>query len=155
MNRIRELRKAKGLTMKKFGSIFSLSESTISLYETGKHYPDIETMKKFADFFEVSVDYILGREDSPSALVVADAGAATLDVTELRDLKNLIQKAIKQQSNYIKEENAATSVQRQIMELKEDRIKLHKRLLAMDDKELDKVEAIIELVEQMRKKEEE
>lgn len=64
MNKIRELRKEKKLTMKQLGAIFSLSESTISLYENGKHYPDMETMQKFADFFNVSVDYLLGREDA-------------------------------------------------------------------------------------------
>ena len=64
MNRIRMLRKEKGLTMKAFGSLFALSESTISLYENGKHNPDVETMQKFADFFNVTVDYLLGREDT-------------------------------------------------------------------------------------------
>lgn len=64
MNKIRELRKEKKLTMKQLGAIFSLSESTISLYENGKHYPDMETMQKFADFFNVSVDYLLGREEA-------------------------------------------------------------------------------------------
>ena len=64
MNKIRELRKEKGLTMKALGAKFALSESTISLYETGKHYPDIETMQKFADFFGVTVDYLLGREEA-------------------------------------------------------------------------------------------
>lgn len=64
MNRIRELRKAKKLTMKELGAIFCLSESTISLYENGKHYPDTETLFKLADFFNVSVDYLLGREET-------------------------------------------------------------------------------------------
>lgn len=71
MNKIRELRKEKGLTMKALGAIFSLSESTISLYENGKHYPDIETMQKFADFFGVTVDYLLGREEVQQKTPVA------------------------------------------------------------------------------------
>jgi len=66
MTRLRELRKSKKLSMKAFGEIFNLSESTISLYETGKHDPDLETMIQFADFFKVSLDYLVGRTDNPS-----------------------------------------------------------------------------------------
>ena len=63
MNNMRELRKKKGLTMKQLGAVVGLSESTISLYENGKHEPDIETMGKIADVLEVSVDRLLGRDD--------------------------------------------------------------------------------------------
>ncbi|WP_090118182.1 helix-turn-helix domain-containing protein [Cohnella sp. OV330] len=62
--RLRELRKRQGLTAKEFGSRFSLAESTISGYETGARKPDLELIEKFADYFEVSVDYLLGRSNS-------------------------------------------------------------------------------------------
>ncbi|MED1201984.1 helix-turn-helix domain-containing protein [Heyndrickxia acidicola] len=67
--RLRELRKKKGLTMKEFGNKFSLAESTISGYENGIRKPDIELVDKFADFFEVSSDYLLGRTDSPNPTI--------------------------------------------------------------------------------------
>ncbi len=63
MNKIRELRKLKKITMKELGQILNLSESTISLYENGKHEPDYATLKKIADYFMVSTDYLLGRND--------------------------------------------------------------------------------------------
>ncbi|OPH54979.1 hypothetical protein BC351_30120 [Paenibacillus ferrarius] len=59
--RLRSLRKKTGLTMKELGSKFNLAESTISGYENGARKPDIEIMEKIADYFEVSVDYLLGR----------------------------------------------------------------------------------------------
>lgn len=62
MNRIRELRKAKGLTMKELGARFGLAESTVSLYERGKHEPDLETLRNLSAFFSVTVDYLLGHE---------------------------------------------------------------------------------------------
>ena len=65
MERLKTLRKSKGLSMKELGSIFGLAESTISLYENGKRQPDKETILKFADYFGVSVDYLLGRDDAP------------------------------------------------------------------------------------------
>ncbi|KZE67655.1 DNA-binding protein [Fictibacillus phosphorivorans] len=62
--RLRELRKSKTkLTMKEFGRIFNLAESTISGYETGSRKPDMETIQRFADYFEVSIDYMIGRSD--------------------------------------------------------------------------------------------
>lgn len=60
--RLRELRKDKKMSMKELGAIFGLSESTISLYETGRRRIDTDMLQRFADFFEVSVDYILGRD---------------------------------------------------------------------------------------------
>lgn len=52
--------------MKEFGSRFGLAESTISGYENGTRKPDLETLSSFADFYEVTVDFILGRTDSPA-----------------------------------------------------------------------------------------
>ena len=63
MNRIRELRKAKGLTMKELGKELGLAESTVSLYERNLHEPDLETIRKLASFFSVTVDYLLGHTD--------------------------------------------------------------------------------------------
>ena len=65
-NRIRELRKARGLTMKQLGAVVELAESTISQYETGKRQPDNETLLRLGEFFGVPVDYILGN-DMPKA----------------------------------------------------------------------------------------
>ncbi|SDZ68776.1 Transcriptional regulator, contains XRE-family HTH domain [Evansella caseinilytica] len=67
--RLRELRKSKTkLTMKEFGQIFSLAESTISGYENGARMPDMEILDKFAKYFDVSLDYLLGRSYSPSSI---------------------------------------------------------------------------------------
>lgn len=88
MNRIRTLRKEKGLTMKAFGAMFALSESTISLYENDKHYPDIETLQRFADFFGVTVDYLLGREEAQEKSTPASSAEAEARNTLLREVIN-------------------------------------------------------------------
>jgi len=62
--RLRELRKQRNLTMKEFGNRFNLAESTISGYENETRKPDMDILKRFADFFEISVDYLLGRTDT-------------------------------------------------------------------------------------------
>lgn len=61
-NRIREIRKERGLTMKELGMAIGLAESTISQYETGKRQPDNETLLKLGKYFSVSIDYLLGAE---------------------------------------------------------------------------------------------
>lgn len=65
MNKMRELRKKKKMTMKELGKAVGVSESTISLYENGKHEPDLVTIKRIADILETSLDELLGREQSP------------------------------------------------------------------------------------------
>jgi transcriptional regulator with XRE-family HTH domain len=62
---MRELRKKKKMTMKELGKAVGVSESTISLYENGKHEPDLVTIKRIADILETSLDELLGREQSP------------------------------------------------------------------------------------------
>ena len=63
-NRIRELRKQRGYTMKELGQMIGLAESTVSQYETGKRQPDNETLLKLGEIFETTVGYILGAEES-------------------------------------------------------------------------------------------
>lgn len=65
MNRLRELRKEKGLTTTELGEIIGCSNPTITNYERGYRKPDPETLLKLADYFGVSVDYLLGRDEAP------------------------------------------------------------------------------------------
>lgn len=62
-SRLRELRLKHNLTMKQLGIMVNLAASTISGYENGIRKPDIGTLYLFADTFDVSVDYLLGRTE--------------------------------------------------------------------------------------------
>ncbi len=66
MQRLKNLRKEQGLTMKQLGKLVGVSESTVSLYENEKRQPDYTTLQKFADIFNVTTDYLLGRTDEPT-----------------------------------------------------------------------------------------
>ena len=59
-----ELRKDKKLSQKELADIFHLVASTISSYEMGVHSPHVDQLAKFADYFNVSTDYLLGRTSS-------------------------------------------------------------------------------------------
>ncbi len=59
-NRIRELRKAKGLTQEQMASAFSVSPQAVSKWENGG-VPDTDLLPSIADFFGVSIDYLFHR----------------------------------------------------------------------------------------------
>lgn len=59
-NRIKELREKEGLTQKQLAKKAGLSNQSISFYEANRRKPKIETWKRLADFFGVSVSYLQG-----------------------------------------------------------------------------------------------
>ncbi len=61
MNRIKELRKEKGLTLKQMGQLLNILDSTLSQYENERRKPKEEMWQKLADFFDVSVPYLQGK----------------------------------------------------------------------------------------------
>ena len=81
MTRIRELREESGLKLKELSKIIGVSESTMSLYENGKHEPDYTTLIKIADYFKVSLDYLLCRET-----VFQYSSSFTIDEEEMMQL---------------------------------------------------------------------
>lgn len=95
--RLRKLRLEKKLTMKELGKIFSVAESTISGYENGNRKPDIETVGRFADFFEVNVDYLIGRKNSPN-----DNTSENLFFFDMEGLTEEEIEDIKRHINYVK-----------------------------------------------------
>ncbi|MBR1747075.1 MAG: helix-turn-helix transcriptional regulator [Clostridia bacterium] len=58
-----ELRKEKGVSQQKAAWDLGIDPSTIAKYETGDRLPDIFTLSKIADYFDVSCDYLLGRKE--------------------------------------------------------------------------------------------
>ena len=64
--RIRDLREDRDLTQKKMGEILSCSQRVYSNYERGELDIPTEILLMLADYYDVSVDYILGRTDNPA-----------------------------------------------------------------------------------------
>ncbi|MBQ9531960.1 MAG: helix-turn-helix transcriptional regulator [Eubacterium sp.] len=61
--RLKELRKEKGISQLKLAMDLSVNQNTISRYENGEREADYEMLIKLADYFEVSIDYLLERTD--------------------------------------------------------------------------------------------
>ena len=63
--RLKELRIAKGFTQLKVALDLNLTQNTVSRYETGEREAGYKTLIAFADYYNVSIDYILMRTDVP------------------------------------------------------------------------------------------
>ncbi len=64
MNRIRSLREDRDLRQIDVANATGIDQKTLSNYETGKTNPDSYALIKLADFFEVTIDYLVGRTDN-------------------------------------------------------------------------------------------
>lgn len=63
MNRIKELRKAKGITQVQLCKKLGIFQSSLSLWESGKFEPDLKSVFKLCEILECTADYLLGRTD--------------------------------------------------------------------------------------------
>ena len=63
--RLKELRKAKGISQLKLALDLNMSQNTISRYETGEREADYRSLILIADYFDVSIDYLLERTENP------------------------------------------------------------------------------------------
>ena len=62
--KLKELRKEKGISQLKLAMDLSMNQNTISRYETEERQADYETLIKIADYFNVSIDYLVGRTEN-------------------------------------------------------------------------------------------
>ena len=61
--RIKELRKEKKLKQQELADQFSVKLRTYQGYEYGESYPEVGKLLAIADFFDVSLDYLMGRSN--------------------------------------------------------------------------------------------
>jgi len=64
-NRLKKCRKSINKTQREVAVDLGLTESGYQNYELGNREPKLGTLNKFADYFDVSLDYLAGRSDNP------------------------------------------------------------------------------------------
>lgn len=119
-DRLRELRTERELTQEELAKVFNTGKASISHYESNRRLPDAITIEKFADFFGVSLDYMMGKSDIRNPYENIDkVSNAVEDDPELKEfweelkereslqlmfkqVKNLDDKSIKQVMRIIK-----------------------------------------------------
>ncbi len=63
--RLRELRKSRKVSQLKLAMDLNMNQNTISRYETGEREPGVTELIKIANYFRVSIDYLLEQTDNP------------------------------------------------------------------------------------------
>lgn len=64
--RIKQLRLSRGLSQKKLAEATELTETAVQRYEYGARKPAYDVLLALAEYFDVSIDYLVGRTDNPA-----------------------------------------------------------------------------------------
>ncbi len=75
-DRIRNLRRSKKLTQKNFAKILNVAESTVASWESGYRNPDMESLLNISNCMEVSIDWLVGKEEKNVSIKVPESGNA-------------------------------------------------------------------------------
>lgn len=89
--RIEKLREKEKITQKSLAVKLGIARTTYSGYENGAREPDLETLKKIADYFEVSIDFLVGRTDDPNMYFSEEYKKLhnIIDLNEPEDIKKI------------------------------------------------------------------
>lgn len=102
--RFKEERKNKGLTQEQLAKEFFLNKSSISRYEKGTQMPEMVMLQKFAEYFDVSVDYLLGRTNERNLnkeKPKLDEGIKTIAAHRINPYEDISKEGINKINEYI------------------------------------------------------
>lgn len=85
--RLRKLRKEMGISQQELADRLSISRSTLAQYEVNRRVPEFRTLTSLADFFNVSVDYLIGRDQCTLAANRVDDPMADLPPEARREIE--------------------------------------------------------------------
>ena len=84
--RLRQLRTARDMSQMDFAKIIGMSKSSINMYERGEREPGLETLEKIADFFNVDMDYLLGKTDVVNKAIWDGMPSNIIPMPEMRKI---------------------------------------------------------------------
>lgn len=96
-DRLKDERIKKGLSQTELAKTLFLGQTSVSKYESGKQIPEMPTLQKIADFFDISIDYLLGKTDIKNY----DYKETTIALHSDVDYKDLPQEAKDEIYNFI------------------------------------------------------
>lgn len=88
-DRLKDLRKKRGLSQVALADKLGLSKSTIGAYETGDIKPSIEALNAIADFFNVDLNYLMGNEDGSTYYLDPETAELAKEIANRNDLSIL------------------------------------------------------------------
>lgn len=100
-NTIADLRKSTGMTQKEFSKILGVSESSIAHYEQGITVPSADMLLKYANYFDVNIDYLFGR--CRCKVKYSDLNSILAHNMTISDVVNIISKLSNKYKNHLYE----------------------------------------------------
>ena len=92
-NVFKQLRIEKGYTQETIAKALGISRSAVGMYESGKRIPDSEDLEKFADFFNVDIDYLLGRSKQSTYYINPEAAKVAQEIFDNSKMRILFDAA--------------------------------------------------------------
>ena len=93
--RFKELRKEKGMSQRELATALHMSNSAVAMYETGKRQPDLEALEQIADYFNVDMDYLLGRKNTTHRIIEIDPNHIDYSIQIGNDERFLLETYVK------------------------------------------------------------
>lgn len=101
-SRLKSLREEKRMTGEELGKVFNVTKVAISNWESGNRSPHHEILSSIADYFDVSIDYLLGRTDEKNSKVKLDESIKTISAKKINVNEDLPDEAYDKINEYIK-----------------------------------------------------
>ncbi len=95
-NVLKTLRKSRGLTQDELSKILKISRSTIGMYENGSREPDYEMLETIADYFNVDIDYLIGRTNKTTFIPLEKEKSPELTARDERDIAKILEQTKEQ-----------------------------------------------------------
>ena len=94
-DRIKQLRKKKGVSQSQLAEAIGVKNNTVSTWERGTRKPDFDALQLLSNYFEVSFEYLLGSSDKEEARVkpsqgVLDSCALSAKADEIKESTELL-----------------------------------------------------------------
>ena len=87
--RIKKLREEKGLTQRSLAEILSIRPSTVAMWENGSNKPEYSMLEKLAEYFDVSVDFLMCKSDNRQNDIDDETNAILQGLKDRPELKTL------------------------------------------------------------------
>ncbi|MCC0627461.1 MULTISPECIES: helix-turn-helix domain-containing protein [unclassified Clostridioides] len=95
-NRLKNLRSEKRITGEEFGKILNVTKVAVSNWESDRRFPDQDTLKNIADYFDVSIDYLLCRSNVRNTINdEVNTTNTTFDIIENSDANKKVKELVK------------------------------------------------------------
>ena len=104
--KLKALREEKKISQSELANTFNLSQSTIAYYEANKKQPNFKTIIQLADYFNVTIDYLLDRTDIKTLSKIIESEPNQTEILAMnifKELKPEFQEYVLQQINHLLE----------------------------------------------------